>query len=68
MADDADDAQHYIDMKLAADLAAWRNKVPKTLTAHECISCGEEIPVARRQAVTTTQCQNCAAERERRTR
>lgn len=62
MADDAD---------RAADLEQWAReaaldarRAPQTASTETCVECGEDIPVARRAAITTNLCQPCATERE----
>ncbi|MGE4334544.1 MAG: TraR/DksA family transcriptional regulator [Pigmentiphaga sp.] len=60
MADDADRAQAQMEMEEGWRQAARRRGGPAGHGPTECIDCGEEIPLARRQAVPgCKRCVNC---------
>lgn len=75
MSDIVDQAQELEEAERDDGLADVRRRIRegdwRELSAHECESCGESIPEARREAVVGVQyCVDCQAriERERRSR
>lgn len=60
MADVVDDAQELVERQLADAIARARSATPRGVSAAVCALCGDEIPEARRRAVVTTMCVDCA--------
>ena len=62
MSDISDDASVLEQRLRDAALAAQAAKRRTGESAEDCVDCGERIPEARRRAVVTDRCCNCASQ------
>lgn len=60
MADIVDDPQAVVEQLTADAIARARSANPRGVSAAVCELCGDPIPEARRRAVVTTMCVECA--------